>query len=264
MPPAEGCLRMEEGARKALALVPGFGGARYTLAARRFWCDWDWAGAEQDFREILGVTEGPGVGIDDFRVFALLLWSSGRTEEAASLMERARRFDPGNLAYIITTADYLKKAGKLKEAAGLYRAAMETEPSDFRAPFGLAETLRREGDMPGAIAALRKAYELSDEEDGVRALAKARTEEDYATAQLTVARLRLSDLEALARKRYVSPLELARLDAELGERDKAFAYLEAALEEHSPGLVLLKVDTAWDRIRDDPRFAALVRKVGIP
>ena len=79
-----------------------------------------------------------------------------------------------------------------------------------------------------------------------------------------MARARLADLEALAQERYVSPLDLARLQAQVGEREEAFASLEAALAERSPGLVFLKVDRAWDRIRDDARFAALVRRVGIP
>ncbi|MEP6471849.1 MAG: hypothetical protein ABJC28_07515 [Acidobacteriota bacterium] len=79
-----------------------------------------------------------------------------------------------------------------------------------------------------------------------------------------MARSRLTDLTDLARERYVSPLDVARLKAQSGERDGAFASLEAAFLERSPGLVFLKVDRAWDRIRDDPRFAALVRRVGIP
>jgi tetratricopeptide (TPR) repeat protein len=141
---------------------------------------------------------------------------------------------------------------------------MEADPSDPRALFGLAEILRRQGDVTGAIAALRKAYELAGEDDGVRALATARTEKDYENAQVAVARVRLGDLEALAKERYVSPLELARLEAQVGEREKAFQHLEAAFAERSSGLVFLKVDSAWDRIRDDTRFAALVKKVGIP
>ena len=262
MPPAEGFARRSEGARKALALHPGLPQARFALASRRFLFDWDWDGAEREFRELVAEPGDPGAV--DFRVLALLLWSRGRTEEALAVMEKARRIDPGNLAFTITTADYLKKAGKLKEAAALYRAAMEAEPSDPRALFGLAEILRRQGDVAGAIDALRKAYELTGEDDGVKALATARTEKDYENAQVAVARARLGDLEALAKERYVSPLELARLEAQAGEREKAFAHLEAAFAERSSGLVFLKVDSAWDRIRDDARFAALVRRVGIP
>ena len=262
--PSEAFGRQDEGARKALALYPGLPQARVALASRRFFFDWDWAGAEREFRELLAEPGGPEAGSYDFRVFALLLWSRGRTDEAAAIMEKSRRLDPGNLALTITTADYLKKAGNLREAGDLYRAAMEAEPSDPRALFGLAEILRRQGDMTGAIDTLRRAYELTGEDDGVKALAAARTEKDYENALVAVARVRLSDLEALAKERYVSPLELARLEAQAGEREKAFAHLEAAFAERSSGLVLLKVDSAWDRIRDDTRFAALVRRVGIP
>ncbi len=62
----------------------------------------------------------------------------------------------------------------------------------------------------------------------------------------------------------MSPLDIARLQAQLGEREKAFASLDAALVDRSPMLILLKVDRAWDRIRDDPRFARIVRRLGIP
>jgi tetratricopeptide (TPR) repeat protein len=262
MQPADAFARGDERARKALALHPDPPLARFNLASRLFFYDWDWEGAEREFRELHADPAGPEAF--DARVFALLLWSRGRTEEALAETEKSRRLDPGNLALTITTADYLKKAGNLEKAAALYRAVMQDEPRDPRALFGLAEVLRRQGDVTGAIATLRKAYELSGEDDGVKALAAARTEKDYEDAQVAVARVRLVDLEALAKERYVSPLELARLDAEVGEREKAFANLEAAFVERSPGLVFLKVDSAWDRIRDDARFAALVKRVGIP
>jgi TolB-like protein len=258
--PGEARPRCDEEARKALELRPGFPEARASLAGTRFWFDWDWAGAE---RELRGLSAGGRLGVKD-RVIALLLWASGRTEEAADVMEKARRADPGNLTLTIVTADYLAKGGLLKEATGLYRAAMALEPSDPRSLFGLAEVLRRRGDVEGAIDALRKAYELAGEDQGVKALAAARTEKDYDDAEVAVARFRLGDLETLAKQRYISPLDLARLHAQVGEREKAFARLEEAFAERSPGLVLLKVDRAWDRIRDDARFASLVRRVGIP
>jgi TolB-like protein/tetratricopeptide (TPR) repeat protein len=261
-PPADAFARQAEGAREALAIRPGLPIARFELAAVRFWFDWDWEGAEQELHALL--TEPGAASTIDFRVPALLQWSRGRTEEALAVMEKARRVDPGNLAYTITTADYLKKAGNLEKAAGLYRSVMEAEPSDPRALFGLAEVLRRQGDLTGGIVALRKAYQLTGEDDGVKALGAANTEKDYENAQVAAARARLRDLEALTRERYVSSFDLARLESQVGEREKAFQHLEAAFVERSPGLVLLKVDTAWDRIRDDARFAALVRRVGIP
>jgi len=160
--------------------------------------------------------------------------------------------------------NFLAQAGRLEEAIRSYRAVLEVEPSDPRSLFGLAEALRRKGDVKGAIEARRKGYEISGEEDGAKALATARTEKDYENAETAVARFRLGELETLVKERYVSPLEIARLQALVGEREKAFASLETAFAERSAGLVFLKVEQAWDRIRDDARFASLVRRIGIP
>jgi tetratricopeptide (TPR) repeat protein len=118
--------------------------------------------------------------------------------------------------------------------------------------------------VAGAIAALRKAYELDGEEQGAAALANAKTSQDLERAEAIVARRRLSELKALAQERYVSPLDLARLHAQLGEREPAFELLAQALADRSPALLFLKADRAWDPIRDDPRFARLVATVGIP
>jgi tetratricopeptide (TPR) repeat protein len=179
-------------------------------------------------------------------------------------MERALRVDPGNVELRIMMADFLAHAGRLEDAIGYYRAIAEAEPANSRPLLGLAEVLRRRGDVKGAIDALRKAYQLAGDEHGTQLLTAARTEKDYENAEVAVARDQLSALQDIAKERYVSPLDFARLFAQVGEREKAFASLEAAVAERSVGLVWLKVDRAWDRIRDDARFAALVKRVGIP
>jgi serine/threonine-protein kinase len=260
--PAETWPRQVEEVGKALALDPGNVLARSALANRRFYFDWDWTGIEGEFREL--ANEPRLLRGDHFRPIALYLWARGRTEDAAALMERALRVDPGNVSSRIMLGDFLAHAGRLEEAVGSYQTAVEAEPSNPTPLFGLAEVLKRRGDITGAIHTLRKAYELSEEEEGAKALSTARTENDYENAEAAVARSRLGELESLAQERYVSPLDLARLQAQVGEREQAFTSLEAAFAERSPGLVFLRVDRAWDRIRDDPRFASLVRRVGIP
>ena len=79
-----------------------------------------------------------------------------------------------------------------------------------------------------------------------------------------MARSRLAELQTAAREQYVSPLLIARQQALAGEREAALASLEAGLSERLPGMIYLNVDRAWDGIRHDPRFAALVRRVVIP
>jgi TolB-like protein len=248
--------------RKALELDPGNVLARAALAAHRFYYEWDWAGVEPEFRELSTnqrVLLGPQA-----HPIAFFYWACGRPEESVALLERALRLDPGNLESRVMKADFLAQAGRLNEAIADYRSIVVAEPMHWRALFGLADVLSRRGDLNGAIDALRKAYQLTGEDVGVQALAAARSEKDYEAAQIAVARARLDDYEALAKERYVSPLDLARLHAQVGNREKAFASLAAAVAERSVMLVLLKVDRSWDRIRDDRRFAAIVREVGIP
>jgi len=259
-PPAEAWTRHDAEVRKALELDPSNVLARLRVAIRRFLFDWDWTFTEREFRELSNdprLLQAP-----HFHPIAVFFWSRGRPDEAIALIERALRVDPGNVESRIMLANGLAQAGRLDEAIEHYQAIAREEPA--RPLFGLAEVLRRRGDVSGAIEALRKAYELSGEEHGTRALATARTEEDYEKAEVAVAQSRLADLEALAQERYVSPLDFARLYAQVGEREKAFESLEAALAERSPSLVWLRVEPAWDRIRDDARFAALVKRVGIP
>ena len=261
-PPAEGQARYEEEVRKALDLDPGNVPARCAVAVRRFYYEWDWARAGRDFAEL---QNDPRLFLGDtFRPMALYLWAAGRPDEAVALMERALRIDPDNRDSKMMRADFLAQAGKLEDAIGAYRAISAAEPSDPAPLFGLAEVLRRRGDVAGAIETLRKAYGLAGEEGGAKALSAARTEKDYENAETAVARSRLEEIEVLAKERYVSPFNLARLRAQVGDREKAFASLEAAFAERASGLVFLKADRAWDRIRDDARFASLVRRVGIP
>jgi serine/threonine-protein kinase len=259
--PSEAWPRAKEELQKALDLDPDNVLARCALANRRFLGEWDWAGAERDYREL--VNEPRVLTSELFRPIALFHWARGRPDEAAALMEKALRLDPGNLDSQEMLADFLAHAGRLEEAVAGYRALASAEPGDSFPLFGLAEVLRRRGDAAGAIGALRKAYELSEEEAGTRALASARTEADYARAEAVVARARLAGMqeEAAAGERYVSPLDLARLHAQAGDRQRALAGLEAALAERSPGLVFLKAERAWDPVRDDPRFAATYDKV---
>jgi hypothetical protein len=64
--------------------------------------------------------------------------------------------------------------------------------------------------------------------------------------------------------RYISPLEIAKCYAMLDEKDEAFRWLEKAYEQRSTQLVFLKVDQNWENLRSDPRFADLVKRIGLP
>ena len=95
-------------------------------------------------------------------------------------------------------------------------------------------------------------------------LAAARGEQGYRDIEQAWVRLQLETLKAREATSYVSPLDFARAYAQLGQKELTFKYVDAAFVDRSPGLVFLKVDRAWDAVRDDPRFLAAVTRVGLP
>ena len=109
------------------------------------------------------------------------------------------------------------------------------EPEDSRPLFGIADVYKRRGEFARAGEARRKAYELERQEDAAQAFARATTEAEYAKAEMAVARAELRDLQSnCAKRRFVSPLDLARLHAQVGNREQALAGLERALTMTSP------------------------------
>ncbi len=74
----------------------------------------------------------------------------------------------------------------------------------------------------------------------------------------------LAELQELSKQRYVSPGLFALIYAALGDKDQAFAWLEKAVAEHDLFTARLKVDQRFDNLRSDPRFAELVKRVGLP
>jgi Flp pilus assembly protein TadD len=78
------------------------------------------------------------------------------------------------------------------------------------------------------------------------------------------ARRVLRELQGMSRKRYIPSFDIAVIYAGLSENDKAFSFLEKAYREHAGQLVWLNVNPALDSLRSDPRFADLVRRVGLP
>jgi len=112
-----------------------------------------------------------------------------------------------------------------------------------------------------SVEAFRKAVDSSGgatayRADLARALAKAGREAD--------ARRELGELAEVSKTRYVSPYFVGTAFLALGERDRAFEYLQRALEERSHGLTHLRVDPTLDEVRGDPRYRELVRRVGFP
>ena len=148
------------------------------------------------------------------------------------------------------------------------RDSIHDEKTDARAYFGLAETRRVQQRFDVALDAIKKGIRLNlgdaplpEPIGGELSIAKG--PEGHARVERALAQLELDSMTARAADAYASPLDFARAHSRLGNKEKAFKYLDDALKEPSPGVVFLNVDRAWNNLRDESRFKAAVQRVGL-
>jgi tetratricopeptide (TPR) repeat protein len=154
------------------------------------------------------------------------LYEARRYTEAIAPIEKVLEFNPG-------FAVGHRCLGQVYEANGMYREAIPE----------LQRAVDLAGEVPMYVAALGHAYAVSGQRDEAR---KA-----------------LRKLDELAKRRYVSNFPRALICAGLGEKDRALEWLERAFQEHSSGMVKLKVDPRLDPLRQDARFKNLLGRVGL-
>src|SRR5262245_41642748 len=247
---------------RALALDPDLPDAHAEASAAAFFYQWDWAAADREWRIATGSRRGE-VQPELLGARALQLWALSRTNEALQFARAARLADPLSAVCALAEADVVAKTDRLEQAAALYEKIIRDWPDDSRAYFGLADARRLQGRFDEAIAVRRQAAEVAGDDslNGLTLQGAA----GYAQLERESARMQLEDLKArAATQAYVSPLELARVHARLGERDRAFEFLATAFEHRAAGLVFLRVDPAWESVRNDSRLQDAVRRVGLP
>ena len=248
---------------RALEVDADLADAHAEAASAAFFYRWDWREAERRWTAALRLRNE--VQSELLTAYSLQKWALGQTRAALELAQAARTVDPLSAQASLREADLLSALGRLEEAAGAYERVIGDEPGDPRAYFGLAELRRKQGRIGEAIDVRRRAHATLGDDSLDPLFARARGAAGYGEIVRASAR---RELEQLARREasggYVSPLDFARAFAQLGDADRAFGYLSAALEERAAGVVLLRVDPAWDAVRDDARFTAAVARVGFP
>jgi serine/threonine protein kinase/tetratricopeptide (TPR) repeat protein len=258
VPPAEAFPRAKSAALRALELDPNLAEAHASLGFVRRFFDWEWSSAEREFRDAVRLSPGYATG---HRWYGQLLSGMGRHEEAISEARRALELDP--LSVIIHTAvgDVLFYARRYDEAIDAYRKALELDPDFLAGHSDLARALESSGRTEEAIRHYEKAVALAGDSvaDPSIGLANACAVAGRRQEALEV----LEELKARRGRQYVSPWGLASIYARLGETGSALEWLERAYEEHDSTLVWLKVHPRFDALRTEPRFTALLKRMGL-
>jgi tetratricopeptide (TPR) repeat protein len=256
MPFREAYRKSKEAALNALRLDEHLSTAHWALAWSA-WCnDWDLGTCEAEALRAIQLNPSD----ERARELSALLfaWTSEDQTRAVSEIGHALRLDPLSQrmnAFAAWIYLWVKDFARAIEQA---HKTLELFPGTLHAYYalGLAELCRSRHSE--AIAALEKAVAISSDPISVTylACAVARAGRIEATLQL------LDDL--LQRREHVPPRCFVFLYAELGKTDLAFEWLERAYEAHDSGLLALRVMPLYDRLRPDPRYQQMLRKLGIP
>jgi DNA-binding winged helix-turn-helix (wHTH) protein/TolB-like protein/tetratricopeptide (TPR) repeat protein len=255
LPKEEAIPKAKEAAMKAIQLDDSLSEAHVASARIMTYYDWDWAGAEREFKRAIELNTNSG---DAHREYAAYLTNVGRSEQAIAEAKQAKELDPLTLVTNFQVAWTLIGARRYDEAISESQQLIEKFPN---AHFWIGLALLGKGMNEQAI----KEFEIVVNSSNPHQMAKASLAYAYGvTGKREKAKNILAEFENSLRQGQSSPYYLAMIYAGLGDKDQTFAWLEKSYREHSRPLASgINVNPMWDGIRSDPRFENLRRRMGL-
>jgi tetratricopeptide (TPR) repeat protein len=259
LPPREALPKAKMLAERALALDDTLGEAHCSLALVLFRYDWDLAAAEREFKRAIQLN--PGYAMAHVR-YGQYLYTLGRFEEAIAEARRAQALDPLSLLVNWNVANTLYFARQYDRALEQCRRVLEMDPNYERAHY----TLGRAYEAKGLYQEARAEYEERAKFYPQRLWDLSLLAKTYAASgdQAKARELLTQALQQETKEGDLQALLFAGVYSAMGDKDKAFQWLEKAYENRDWSLLQLKVSRQWDPLRSDPRFQNLVRRVGLP
>jgi len=241
---------------KALELDDNLAEAHTSSGVVRFLYDWDWAGAEIEFKRAIELNPSSA---DAHVWYGVFLAQMDRGSEAIAELKRAEALDPLSLSVHVNAGWVYYLMRQNEQAIEQWRKALDLEPQFAVSHSAIWVGYLRSPDFAKVMAALGKGTSVDDPME-LAALGGI-----YAVSgDSAQARSVLTKLSAMSTRRYVCPYEMATAHAVLGDKDQAIAYLRRGYQEHSGCIPDIKTDPRLDALRSDPRFQELLRSVGFP
>ena len=245
-------------ALKALELDDKLGEAHTSLAAILADYYWDWAEAGRHFERAIELNPNYELSL---RSYSYYLSCMARPEEARVLAEAARRLDPVSARAQMNLAIVLYLARRYDEAITAVAATLDLAPDSGPAHIMLGRIYAAKGSADRAVEALERAREILGSRPDVITphaymLAKAGRRQE--------ALAKLDELREFSKPQDPAPIRIAVVHIALGDTDRAFEWLQKAVEARDWQLAMLKVEPTFDSLRSDPRFTALLERVGLP
>jgi DNA-binding SARP family transcriptional activator len=253
MPPALAYRRARESSAMALKLDPELGEAHCARGFLKAVHDFDWAGAEADFRRALELSPNDADTLD---LYGRLCAALGRYDEALVLQRRAQELDP--LSHRLDVVSTLLRAGRCHEAVTGARDAVELDPGHDRARATLGWAYFLSGRQQDGLAELERAVSIASG----GSLWLGQLGQAYALAgQTAKAHEILEELESRSEKDYVPAYHLAYVYTGLGDAEGAVECLERAVEDRAGAVYGVGGSFLFTSLHGHPRFQALLARL---
>jgi TolB-like protein/predicted Ser/Thr protein kinase len=253
--PKEAYPKAREATLKALEIDDTLAEAHTSLASVKAFYDWDWSGAEKEYRRAIDLNSGVA---RTHGIYGSALAIVGRFEDGIAEEKRALELDPvsANTNWGVGYVFFI--ARQYDQAIEQFRKTQELDPNFVPAHVTLGWAYVEKAMYKEGIAELDKVLAMAP--GNTRAL--SRLGYAYAVAGRRPEALKVVDqLNALSEHKYVRAIDMADVYSGLGEKDKAFVWLGKGYEDHDT--FSIKIDQALDPLRSDPRFADLLRRMNL-
>jgi serine/threonine-protein kinase len=258
MSPHEAMPKAKEEALKAIELDDKLAVAHADLGAVYWYYDWNWPAAEKEFKRAIELDPDDSLSHE---MYGWYLVTMGRVDEGIAELKRSQQLDPLAQERTSVLGWNLYLARRYDESIEQHRKAIELDPDYWPGYSWLGSALAQKGRWPEAIEAFQKARSI----EPVIAVPTIGLGRVYAVSGKKDEAIKvLAELNDRSKHPYVSSYLIASIYAGLGDKDKAFASLERAYEDRSWYMNHLKLDPELASLHSDPRFADLVRRVGLP
>ena len=257
LPANEAMPKARGAAEQALRLDDTLSEAHASLGLVKAFYEWDWAGAEGEYRRAIELNPGYASAHHWYGWYLALM---GRLNEAIAEVKQASELDPLSLEINSDLGLSFFFARQYERAIEQFEKALEMDPNSIWTRFFMGWAREQKGDYEEAIEDYKKAAKLDDSPLIMAALGHTYVMAGRRDEALNV----LEEMKQLAASRHVSSYHFAIIQAALGEKDEAFERLEKSYDAREEALVWLKVDPRLDTMRTDPRFIDLQRRVGLP
>jgi TolB-like protein/Tfp pilus assembly protein PilF len=245
-------------AKHAIELDPAAGEPHSSLGDIHYHYDWDWLASEREHKRALELSPASATAYQ-WGAEPLLLTSGA--DEAIAFLHRAQELDPLSMIIRAQLGATLAAAGRPEEAISALRDAIALDPNFLRTRVSLSRLLLATGHKDEALSQARQLLAINPRYvPGIATLGLCLG----SMGQAGEAGALLAKLDTEGKQRFVSSLERARIAAGLGDRDRTLGYLESAVQAREGDLPLLATFHEFDFLHGDPRYAAIVKAIGIP